>query len=161
MAVRSESDDKRADVGRFIDLLMEATSASPLTVVLTVRADFYDHLLQHHTLPSAIQGRQVNLGPMTRAQLECCIEGPVKALEIGFEDERLVKRILDDVGEDEGKLPLLEYAGRSWMIPCIVDESSIGVGPRAPAQTEDSGGSPVIVALQRGFAESNVCIAAL
>jgi hypothetical protein len=87
---------------------------SPLTVVLTVRADFYDHLLRHPTLPTAIQGQQVNLGPMTRAQLQQCVEGPAGAVGVRFEGN-LVESILDEVGEDEGKLPLLEYALReTW-----------------------------------------------
>ena len=105
-----------ADVTRFIDLLLAATGErdSPLTVVLTVRADFYDHLLRHPTLPAAIQGQQVNLGPMTRAQLQQCIEGPAAAVGLRFEGN-LVESILDEVGEDEGKLPLLEYALReTW-----------------------------------------------
>ena len=83
-------------------------------MVLTVRADFYDHLLRHPTLPAAIQGQQLNLGPMTRAQLQQCIEGPAAAVGLGFEGN-LVESILDEVGEDEGKLPLLEYALReTW-----------------------------------------------
>ena len=108
--------DHQADVTRFIDLLLAATAErnSPLTVVLTVRADFYDHLLRHPTLPGAIQGQQLNLGPMTRAQLQQCIEGPAAAVGLGFEGN-LVEGILDEVGEDEGKLPLLEYALReTW-----------------------------------------------
>jgi WD40 repeat protein len=106
----------RADVTRFIDLLLAAAGErdSPLTVVLTVRADFYDHLLRHPTLPAAIQGQQLNLGPMTRTQLKDCIEGPAAAVGLGFEGN-LLESILDELGEDEGKLPLLEYALReTW-----------------------------------------------
>lgn len=98
----------RADVTRFIDLLLAAGERDKrLAVVLTVRADFYDHLLRHPTLARSIQDQQVNLGPMTRAQLRQCIEGPAAAIDLSFEGT-LVERILDDVGEDEGKLPLLE-----------------------------------------------------
>lgn len=105
----------RADVTRFIDLLLAAGERDKrLAVVLTVRADFYDHLLRHPTLARSIQDQQVNLGPMTRAQLRQCIEGPAAAIDLSFEGT-LVERILDDVGEDEGKLPLLEYALReTW-----------------------------------------------
>jgi hypothetical protein len=105
-----------ADVTRFIDLLLAAASErnTSLTVVLTVRADFYDHVLRHPTLPAVIQGQQLNLGPMTRAQLQQCIEGPAAAVGLRFEGT-LVESILDEVGEDEGKLPLLEYALReTW-----------------------------------------------
>jgi hypothetical protein len=108
--------ERRGDVTRFIDLLLAAAAerSSPLTVVLTVRADFYDPLLRHPTLPAAIQGQQLNLGPMTRTQLQQCIEGPAAAVRLSFEGN-LVESILDDVDEDEGKLPLLEYALReTW-----------------------------------------------
>ena len=82
--------------------------------LLTVRADFYDHLLRHPTLPAEIQGQQLNLGPMTPAQLQQCIEGPPAAAGLRFEGA-LVESILYEVGEDEGKLPLLEYALReTW-----------------------------------------------
>ena len=113
------ADENRSDVTRFIDLLLEAAAErdSPLTVVLTVRADFYDHLLRHPTLPAAIQSQQVNLGPMTRAQLQRCIHGPAAAVGLDFEGN-LVESILDDVGEDEGKLPLLEYALRETSEDC-------------------------------------------
>ncbi len=113
---RQAAHNHGADVTRFIDLLLAATAErdSPLTVVLTVRADFYDHLLRHPTLPAAIQGQQLNLGPMTRGQLQQCIEGPATAVGLRFEGN-LVESIRDEVGEDEGKLPLLEYALReTW-----------------------------------------------
>jgi WD40 repeat protein len=112
----ASAERQRTDVARFIDLLLAATAgrSNALTVVLTVRADFYDHLLRHPTLPTAIQGHQLNLGPMTRAQLRQCIEGPAAAVGLRFEGN-LVESILDEVGEDEGKLPLLEYALRgTW-----------------------------------------------
>ena len=120
LAVTTKSVEKRTqkqdDLNRFIDLLIESTEESPTNVVLTVRADFYGQLLQHPRLPAIIENQQINLGPMTRSQLQRCIEGPASAIGIGFrDDERLVERILDDVGTDEGKLPLLEYALReTW-----------------------------------------------
>ena len=39
-----------ADVNRFIDLLLTAASTGPVTVVGTVRADFYDPLMGHPEL---------------------------------------------------------------------------------------------------------------
>ena len=54
---------KQADVARFIDLLLQATEDSPLTLVFTVRADFYDHLLQHDRLATIAQDQQISLGP--------------------------------------------------------------------------------------------------
>jgi energy-coupling factor transporter ATP-binding protein EcfA2 len=100
---------KQADVARFIDLLLKATEDSPLTLAFTVRADFYDQLLQHDRLTGIAQDQQISLGPLTEPQLQDCIEQPARKIGLDFEDG-LVDRIVRDVGGDEGKLPLLEYA---------------------------------------------------
>ena len=106
---RTKRAQKQADVTRFIDLLLQATEDSPLTLVFTVRADFYDQLLQHDRLTGIAQDQQISLGPLTEPQLRDCIEQPARKIGLDFEDG-LVDRIVRDVGGDEGKLPLLEYA---------------------------------------------------
>ena len=100
---------KQADATRFIDLLLQATEDRSLTLVFTVRADFYDQLLQHDRLTGIAQDQQISLGPLTEPQLRDCIEQPARKIGLDFEDG-LVDRIVRDVGGDEGKLPLLEYA---------------------------------------------------
>ena len=49
------------------------------------------------------------LGPMTREELRAAIEKPAEAQGAAFE-AGLVARLLDDVGEEPGNLPLLEFA---------------------------------------------------
>ena len=51
----------------------------------------------------------VNLGPMTREELERAIVEPARRVGLAFE-LGLADRILDDVGEEPGHLPLLEFA---------------------------------------------------
>jgi hypothetical protein len=97
------------DVARFIDLLLDATRTSPCTVVLTVRADFYGEFLKHGSLASAVPPGQVNLGPMRREGLAAAIEEPAKAVGLTV-DPPLLEELLDEVCNDLGKLPLLEYA---------------------------------------------------
>ncbi len=47
---------------------------------------------------------------MQRDQLQQTIVEPAKKVGVTFDPSSLVERILDDAGEDEGMLPLLQYA---------------------------------------------------
>src|SRR5262249_23690835 len=42
-----KANQRVSDVSRFIDLLLNAARSAPITVVATVRADFYDPLIKH------------------------------------------------------------------------------------------------------------------
>jgi energy-coupling factor transporter ATP-binding protein EcfA2 len=98
------------DVKRFIDLLLNASISTPVTVVGTIRADFYDPLIAHQEIKALLPGRQVLLGSMTASELERTIVEPAKKVGLRFDPPSLARRILDDVGEDEGMLPLLQFA---------------------------------------------------
>jgi WD40 repeat protein len=99
---------------RFIDELLDATADSPLSVVLTLRGDFVGRALGYRQLSDRLQGAQINVGPMTRAELERAIRSPAAKVGLGFEPG-LVERILDDVGNAPGNLPLLEFVlTRLW-----------------------------------------------
>jgi formylglycine-generating enzyme required for sulfatase activity len=102
-------DEHKRDVTRFIDELLAATDAAPVTVVLTLRADFYGDTLLHRRLADALPRAQVNLGPMTREELERAVTKPAGKVGLSF-DTGLVDRLLDDVGEEPGNLPLMEFA---------------------------------------------------
>ena len=52
---------------------------------------------------------QVNLGPMRREDLAAAIQEPATAVGLTV-DPPLLETLLDEVGHDLGKLPLLEYA---------------------------------------------------
>jgi energy-coupling factor transporter ATP-binding protein EcfA2 len=111
----SSSDKQRAaqhaaDVKRFIDLLLTAAQTAPVAVVGTVRADFYDPLIGHQEIKSLLLTRQVLLGKMLRSELEQTIMEPAKKVKLIFDPPSLVQRILDEAGEDDGMLPLLQYA---------------------------------------------------
>jgi TPR repeat protein/energy-coupling factor transporter ATP-binding protein EcfA2 len=111
----SGSDSERAaqhatDVNRFIDLALTAARTAPVTVVATVRADFYDPLIAHQDIRSLLPTRQVLLGAMPRSELERTIVEPARKVGLTFDPPDLVQRLLDEAGEDEGMLPLLQYA---------------------------------------------------
>jgi energy-coupling factor transporter ATP-binding protein EcfA2 len=106
-----------ADVNRFIDLLLTASRTAPVAVVATVRADFYDPLIGHDEIKSLLPTRQVLLGKMLRSELESTIVEPARKVLLTFDPPKLVQRILDEAGEDEGMLPLLQYALKeSWAL---------------------------------------------
>ncbi|HUF54704.1 MAG TPA: TIR domain-containing protein [Dehalococcoidia bacterium] len=93
----------------FIDALVAATEGqSPLTVVLTLRGDFVGTALGYRPLSDRLQGAQVNLSTMTPEEIERAMTEPARKVGLGFE-AGLVKRILDDIGDEPGTLPLLEF----------------------------------------------------
>ena len=96
---------------RFLDELLATTSRaeSKVNVALTLRGDFVGKALAYRPLSDRLQDAQINLGPMTREELERAIREPAKKIELEFE-AGLVRRILNDVGDEPGNLPLLEFA---------------------------------------------------
>ena len=81
----------------------------PVSIVLTMRADFLAQALTHRDFADALQAADIKLGPMTRQELERAVENPAGRQGVLFE-KGLAARILDDVGEEVGRLPLLEFA---------------------------------------------------
>ena len=100
----------------FIDNLLMAIHSSngdpgheKLTVILTLRADFYAHLAQYPELRDAVAHQQEYIGPMTTEELRRAIEEPARRGHWVFEPG-LVDLILRDVGDEPGALPLLSHA---------------------------------------------------
>jgi WD40 repeat protein/transcriptional regulator with XRE-family HTH domain len=91
------------------ELLRRPPAVDCGSVVLTLRADFLGHALGDRLLADALQGNTVVLGPMTRDELRQAIEGPAALQGVSFE-AGLVERILRDVRDEPGNLPLLEFA---------------------------------------------------
>jgi WD40 repeat protein/DNA-binding SARP family transcriptional activator len=100
---------------RFLDLLLSAAQAgegslAPAFVLLiTLRADFMGQALAYRPFADALQEGALMLGPMNRDELRAAIARPAQVQGAAF-DPGLVDRILDDVGEEPGNLPLLEFA---------------------------------------------------
>jgi TPR repeat protein len=99
-----------ADVNRFINLLLTAAKTTPVAVVATVRADFYDPLIANQEIKALLPTHQILLGSMLRSELESTIVQPARKIGLTFDPPTLMQRILDDAGEDDGMLPLLQYA---------------------------------------------------
>ena len=100
---------------RFVDALLATVQPGPdgaagrCTLLVTLRADFMGQALAHRSLADALQAGALLLGPMTPEELRAAIERPAQLQGAAFEPG-LVDRILDNVGQEPGALPLLEFA---------------------------------------------------
>src|SRR5580692_8532177 len=95
---------------RFLDELLATSSraGSKANIALTLRGDFVGRALAYRPLSDRLQDAQINLGPMTHEELDCAICKPAEKVQLEFEPG-LVRRILKDVGDEPGNLPLLEF----------------------------------------------------
>jgi formylglycine-generating enzyme required for sulfatase activity/energy-coupling factor transporter ATP-binding protein EcfA2 len=96
----------------FIDNVLDATSTARVSVVLTLRGDFFGRAItDYRPLSDRVQGAQVNLGPMKREELRLAIDEPAQKVGLTFE-AGLVDLILEQAGDEPGHLPLLEFVLR-------------------------------------------------
>ena len=93
---------------RFLAEVLDVSAKGAVTVVFTLRGDFFGQALSDRSLADRLQDAQVNLGPMTSEELERSITEPAEKAGLQFE-RGLVDRILEDVGQEPGNLPLLEF----------------------------------------------------
>ncbi|AVH66666.1 nSTAND1 domain-containing NTPase [Nostoc sp. 'Peltigera membranacea cyanobiont' N6] len=96
---------------RFIDLLTQVVEItdSRLAVVITMRADFLEPCLQYPSLTQLIQTQAVFMPPLTGVDLKDSIAEPAK-LQGHSVEEGLILKIFEDVKQEPGFLPLLEFA---------------------------------------------------
>jgi tetratricopeptide (TPR) repeat protein len=109
-------ENSRDEAAAFLKLLLDATRQEdlPIYVVLTMRSDFIGDCMEFEGLPEAVNAGLYLVPRMTRDELRSAITGPV-AVGGGEISQRLVLRLLNDVGGDHDQLPLLQHAlMRSW-----------------------------------------------
>lgn len=94
----------------FIDSVVNAVTdpRSQIRVVATLRADFFDRPLQHPELGSLVDEGLVNVIPLNPTELQQAITGPANRIGVDV-DSDLVGRMIADVAERPGALPLLQY----------------------------------------------------
>ena len=99
-----------AEQQQFLDRLVAAIQSMPnFTLVITLRADFYGHALSYRSFGNLLQGAVHNLCPMSREELYTAIEQPAARASVKLE-AGLSSRLTDDVWQQVGGLPLLEFA---------------------------------------------------
>jgi serine/threonine protein kinase/WD40 repeat protein/DNA-binding SARP family transcriptional activator len=103
-----EEEEERAF---FLDSLLTAIHAprSPLRLVVTLRADFYDRPLQRQQLGQLLKDNTEIVLPLNATELTWAIREPARRMGVGLE-EGLAATIASDVADQPGALPLLQYA---------------------------------------------------
>jgi hypothetical protein len=98
-----------ADQLPFIDMLLRAADGRKVTVVVTLRADFYSVAVSaSRALSDRVEEGLINLGPMTVDEMRQAIEGPARRAGLRPQSG-LVELILKEVDEQAGSLPLVEF----------------------------------------------------
>jgi len=105
---------KQQEIRRsFLDTLLACFKSSPdnnTVLVTTMRADFLGNVLSYPPTADVVRNASLKLiRSMNHEELSQVIEKPAEKLGVNFEPG-LVQRILDDVEDEPGNLPLLEFA---------------------------------------------------
>lgn len=96
----------------FLENLLNAVhpkNPQPVSILLTLRADFYAQLARHEGLRERVAQHQEFIGAMNRDELTRAILQPA-ALGNWKVQAGLVEVLLDDLGSEPGALPLLSHA---------------------------------------------------
>jgi basic membrane lipoprotein Med (substrate-binding protein (PBP1-ABC) superfamily) len=80
-----------------------------LTVLLALRADYYDRPLLHAEFAEAFSSGVVNTLPMTPSELEAAVVRPAQRAGVVVE-QTLLAELIADAADRPGTLPLLEFA---------------------------------------------------
>ena len=96
---------------QFLDCLIASLSIpnSPIVLVTTMRADFLSDALSYRPLGDTLQNADLKILAMNREELTEVIIKPAEKLGVSFE-QGLAARILNDLEQQPGNLPLLEFA---------------------------------------------------
>ena len=100
----------------FVNLLLEASAQAdlPLYVIITMRSDFLGECSQFPRLADTVNEGEFLIPRLNRDQRKEAIVGPVKVAG-GEITDRLLLRLLNDIGDDPDQLPILQHAlMRTW-----------------------------------------------
>jgi DNA-binding SARP family transcriptional activator/WD40 repeat protein len=128
----------------FLDTLMAATDeAGRIRIVLTLRADFFDQPLRYPEFAETFGANVVAVSPPTPDGLTRAVTQPALSVGVSLEPG-LATRIVDDVREQPGGLPLLQFALTDLFARRVGDvltldayEASGGVGGALAKRAEE------------------------
>jgi WD40 repeat protein len=105
-----KAEERQCFLERLLSVVSTVNHHTPnFSLVLTLRADFLESALSDRAFADVMRYGDQMLGPMNRQELEQAIEKPAAILGVTIESG-LTKRLLDDVVNQPGQLPLLEFA---------------------------------------------------
>jgi WD40 repeat protein/serine/threonine protein kinase/two-component SAPR family response regulator len=95
----------------FLDGLMAAIGAphSPVRLVVTLRADYYDRPLEYQVLGQMLKENTEIVLPLNTIELASAIREPARRVGVSLE-EGLDVSIVAEVADQPGALPLVQYA---------------------------------------------------
>ena len=102
----------------FLDLLVDTADADfgkhHVAFLFALRADFLGQVLVQGRFAGLIQEHVLALGALSPAEMARAVEMPAQMQNVFFEPG-LVTRLIQDVGDDPGRLPLLQFClSRLW-----------------------------------------------
>jgi hypothetical protein len=106
---QTESETERQ---QFVELLLTAATEQhgPVVVLLTIRADFYDRLMQHLALNRLLQAHLIQVLPLDVEDLRATIEQPAVQPDVRLTFEgNLLGDLLFEMQGQVGALPLLQF----------------------------------------------------
>lgn len=112
----SGGDESANEATLYVNLLLNAVAQRevPVFVAINMRSDFIGECVSFPGLTQVINASNYLVPQMTRDQKRMAIEGPV-AVGGGRISQRLVKRLLSDIGDNQDQLPILQHAlMRTW-----------------------------------------------
>lgn len=112
----SGNEDFTNESTAYVNLLLNAVNQQkiPAYISLNMRSDFIGECASFPGLTQMINASNYLVPQMTRDQKRMAIEGPV-AVGGGRISQRLVKRLLSDIGDNQDQLPILQHAlMRTW-----------------------------------------------
>jgi hypothetical protein len=104
------------EAAAFVKLILTAAASDdvPIYVMITMRSDFIGECARFSDLPETLNDGLFLVPRLTRDQLREAIEGPVGVAGASIAP-RLVNRLLNDLGDDPARLPVLQHAlMRTW-----------------------------------------------
>jgi len=112
----SGNEDLVNEATTYVNLVLAAIQQKevPIYVALSMRSDFVGDCASYTGLSEMINASNYLVPQMTREQKRMAIEGPV-TVSGGKIAPRLLKRLLNDIGDDQDQLPILQHAMmRTW-----------------------------------------------
>ncbi len=105
----SSPDDRKA----FLDALTDALSDvhHRLTIITTLRADFYERVLSHAAFSDVLGPSVMNVAAMSAEELEAAAQLPSSRTGVDIEPSLLTSLIMDVIGEP-GALPMFQHTLR-------------------------------------------------
>ena len=108
-------EDEANDARLYTNLIIDACrSEKPIYIAITMRSDYVGECSKYPGLTQLINESNYLVPQMSRDQKRMAIEGPV-AVGGGRISARLLKRLLNDLGDNQDQLPIMQHAlMRTW-----------------------------------------------